>query len=61
MKKIIVFQQHTHEGITYPAGTEITLPDTDAKWLIEAEGARRAQSIKETEKAHALLKSLKDK
>lgn len=60
MKKIVIFQQHTHEGITYPAGTELTLPDNDANWLIEAEGAKREQSIKEIEKANDLLKAIKD-
>lgn len=61
MKKIIVFQQHTHDGVTYPAGSEITLPDADANWLLEAEGARRAEIIKEAKKSKELLKSLESK
>ncbi len=43
--KITVFQQHTHAGITYPAGTEIDLPDEDAQLVIEMEGARRSQIL----------------
>ena len=43
--RITVFQQHTHKGIIYPAGSEVDLPDADAQWLIGIEGARRAGLI----------------
>jgi hypothetical protein len=47
--KITIFQQHTHAGVLYPAGTEIDLPEEDAQKVIDMEGARRAHIIEEIE------------
>lgn len=41
-----IFQQHTHAGVTYPAGSEIDLPDDAAQYLLNAEGQRRAEIVK---------------
>lgn len=48
--KIRVFQQHTHAGVTYPAGSEIELPEDDAQWLLMAEKARRVVMIEDADR-----------
>ena len=59
MKRIRIFQQHTQAGVTYPAGSEIELPDADADFVLAAEGARRAELIQEQAKTLAVLADLK--
>ena len=59
MKRIRIFQQHTQAGVTYPAGSEIELPDADADFVLAAEGARRAELIQEQAKIEAVLADLK--
>lgn len=46
MKRVLVFTDHTHNGILYPAGTWVDLPDDVADWLVGAERARRADVIR---------------
>ena len=48
--KVRVFQQHTHAGVSYPAGSEIDLPDDDARWLLDAEKARRVVMIEDADR-----------
>ena len=49
--KIKIFQNHEHEGVLTVAdpenGTEIELPDDAAEYVLAAEGARRAEIVKE--------------
>lgn len=33
---IAVPKQHTHAGVTYPAGSLVDLPEADVQWLIQA-------------------------
>ena len=33
---VAVPRQHTHAGITYPAGTLVDLPEADVQWLVNA-------------------------
>ena len=55
MKKVTVFQEHTHEGVTFPAGSEIELPDDAADYLLNAEGDRRAREIKAIQKRKEIM------
>ena len=48
-------QQHTHEGVTYPAGSEVDLPEDVARWLITV-GAEQRQ--KEVEQASVFSKTI---
>lgn len=59
MKRIRIFQQHTQAGKTYPAGSEIDLPDADADFVLAAEGVRRAELIKEQARVESILADLK--
>ena len=54
MKKIRIFQQHTHAGVTYPAGSEIELPDDVADLVLGFEHGRRAELIKQAKKVEKL-------
>ncbi len=45
MKEIRLDRQHTHAGITYPAGTTVQLPDDIADWLIETQNAVRVMEV----------------
>ena len=40
MKTITLTAPHEHDGREHPAGTELTLDDTAADWLIEIGKAR---------------------
>ncbi len=33
---VAVPRQHTHAGVTYPAGTLVDLPEADVQWLVNA-------------------------
>jgi len=33
---VAVPKQHTHAGVTYPAGTLVDLPEADVRWLVGA-------------------------
>ena len=57
MKKVTVFQEHTHEGVTFPAGSEIELPDDAADYLLNAEGDRRAREIKAIQKRKEIMEA----
>jgi len=57
MKKVIVHQEHTHEGITYAAGSEIELPDWAADYLLNAEGTRRAKEVKVIQKRKEVMEA----
>ena len=59
MKRIRIFQQHTQAGVTYPAGSEIELPDADADLVLAAEGARRAELVKDHLRVESILADLK--
>ena len=43
--KITLAQQHTHAGITYPAGSEVDLPEEVARWLIEVGAELREKEV----------------
>ncbi|MGC9237758.1 MAG: DUF7210 family protein [Thiomonas sp.] len=49
--RIRLHRPHTHAGISYPAHHEIDLPEADARWLLENEGAVRAQVVEQVKKA----------
>ena len=53
--RIKLAQQHTHEGVTYPAGSEVDLPEDVARWLITV-GAEQRQ--KEVEQASVFSKTI---
>ncbi len=55
MKKVRVHQNHTHDGIEYPAGSEIELPAWAADQLIAMEGERRATEIKAIQKREKIV------
>jgi len=57
MKKVTVLQEHTHEGVTFPAGSEIELPDDAADYLLNAEGDRRAREIKAIQKRKEIMEA----
>lgn len=59
MKRIRIFQQHTQAGKTYPAGSEIELPDADADFVLAAEGARRAELIKKQARVEAFVAEIR--
>ena len=48
--KYRIYRQHTHAGVTYPAFSVVDLPEEDAQWLMQAEGAARMQVIQEAAK-----------
>lgn len=48
--RVHLFRPHTHRGILYPAGSEVDLPEAAAKWLLDVEGARRAEIIRNDER-----------
>jgi hypothetical protein len=60
MKTIHIFQQHTHAGETFPAGSDIELPDEDADFLLRLEGERRAQIVKAQAEYEALKQAAAD-
>ncbi len=43
--KVKIFQQHTHEGVTYPAGSEVDLPEDVARWLIQVGAEQRREIV----------------
>ena len=43
--KIRIFQQHTHAGEVFPAGSEIDLPEDAVQYLMSAEMERRAELV----------------
>ena len=43
--KIRIFQQHTHAGEVFPAGSEIDLPEDAVQYLMSAELERRAELV----------------
>ncbi len=45
MKEVRLDRQHTHAGITYPAGVTVHLPDDIADWLIETANAIRVMEV----------------
>ncbi|MDA8258513.1 MAG: hypothetical protein M0Z99_23270 [Betaproteobacteria bacterium] len=49
--KYRIYRQHTHAGVTYPAFSVVELPEEDAQWLMQAEGAVRAQNVQEAAQA----------
>ncbi len=58
--KVKIFTQHTHAGITYPAGSEIDLPEADALWLISAEHARRIEMLADASRFDRLFRRAPD-
>ncbi len=57
MKKVRVHQNHTHDGVEYPAGSEIDLPIYAADQLIAMEGERRATEIKAIQKRKEIMEA----
>ena len=57
--KVRIFQQHTHAGVTYPAGSEIDLPEDVAKWLIAAGAELRTEAVAVAAKADKVIADLK--
>ena len=43
--KIRIFQQHTHAGEVFPAGSEVDLPEDAVQYLLNAETERRAELV----------------
>jgi hypothetical protein len=43
--KIRIFQHHTHDGKTFPAGSEVDLPEDAVEYLLNAETERRAELV----------------
>ena len=56
-KKVRVHQIHTHEGVEYPAGSEIELPVCAADQLMAMEGERRATEIKAIQKREKIMEA----
>ncbi len=57
--KVRIFQQHTHEGVTYPAGSEVDVPEDVARWLIAAGAELRAGAVAAAAKADKVFGDLK--
>lgn len=57
MKKVTVHQIHTHEGVEYPAGSVVELPDYAADQLLAMEGERRATEVKALEKSKKIAEA----
>lgn len=51
MKKVELLQPHTHAGRDYPPGSELTLDDDAAAWLIALRVAQPAVPAKTTGKS----------
>jgi len=58
--RIKLAQQHTHEGVTYPAGSEVDLPEDVARWLIEVGAELREKEVIEATKFGKVLNELRD-
>ncbi len=56
--KVRVFDQHTHNGITYPANSVLDLPDDAAQWLLDSEKARREGIVVVTERLRSARAAL---
>ncbi len=57
--KIKVFQQHTHEGVTYPAGSEVDLPEDVARWLMGIGAELRAEAVAIADRNDKIISDLK--
>lgn len=57
MKSIVLIESHEHKGHPRPPGSELTLTDADAAWLIDAGKARAAGATPSTTKAAAAPKA----
>ena len=57
--KVRIFQQHTHAGVTYPAGSEIDLPEDVARWLVSVGAELRAEAVAASARADKLIGDLK--
>lgn len=57
--KIRIFQQHTHDGVAYPAGSEIDLPEDAAQYVLHAEGERRAEIVQDIARAQAMIDAVR--
>ena len=57
--KVRIFQQHTHAGVTYPAGSEVDLPEDVARWLASVGAELRAEAVAASAKVDKLIGDLK--
>jgi thiamine phosphate synthase YjbQ (UPF0047 family) len=57
--KIRIFQQHTHAGVTYPAGSEPDLPEDVARWLLTQGAELRAEAVAAAERVDKVFGDLK--
>lgn len=53
-------QQHTHEGVTYPAGSEVDLPEDVARWLITVGAQRREKEVADAARFGSVIANLRD-
>lgn len=44
-KKVELLKQHEHLGRKYPAGSELTLPEGKANWLIGIKAAKEVGAV----------------
>lgn len=58
MKKIVLIEAHEHEGRARPPGSELTLADADADWLVAAGKAKPTGSTTFTAKAASMPKAI---
>jgi hypothetical protein len=57
MKTVTVHQNHTHDGIEYPAGSKVELPKWAADQLLGMEGERRATEVKAIQKRKEIMEA----
>ena len=58
--KVKIFQQHAHEGVTSPAGSEIDLPEDVARWLVAAGAELREKEVAEASAFSKIIDDLRD-
>ncbi len=58
--RIKLAQQHTHEGVTYSAGSEVDLPEDVARWLITVGAQRREKEVVDAAKFSSVINELRD-
>ena len=56
--KVRIFQQHTHAGRTFPAGSEIDIPEDAVQYLLSAERERRAEIVQAQAEYEVLQESV---